>query len=283
MTCRFDLKTFDEHGKSSKALKLAIVIAFIFMLVELISGILAHSLALISDALHMFTDVGAFVMGLIALRISLKPSTSKMSFGYGRAEVLGALGNALTLWALVIVLVYEAIKRMIYPHEVAGLTVFIVAFIGLIANIFMMRILHTHDHDNLNVKAAYLHALGDLLASIGVLISGLIIYFTGWNILDPIITLIIATMILLTSWKVLKASLLIMMEATPSKFSYEELQDTLSGIEGVEAICDLHIWNISPREIALTANIKGSLTADPIKKILQDKFKITHSTLEIHP
>ncbi|MCH9613390.1 MAG: Metal cation efflux system protein CzcD [Chlamydiia bacterium] len=284
MGCNFDLKTFSEESERSSKLKVAIFIAIGFMLVELIGGILAHSLALISDALHMLTDVGAFIISLTVLKISMRPSTAKLTFGYGRAEVLGALGNALTLWGLVAVLVYEAITRMIHPEHVSGGVVFIIAGIGLIANFSMMRVLHTHEHDHdLNVKAAYLHVIGDLLASIGVLLSGLIIYFTGWNILDPIITLIISALILITSWKVIKTSVLIFLEAAPGSVNPSEITKALEDLDGVKEVCDLHVWNISPKEISLTAQICGSVEKITIRELLKKKFSITHSTLEISP
>lgn len=162
-----------------KALNAALVIAFIFMIVEVIGGIFANSLALISDALHMFTDVGALVLSLIVLKIAHLPSTPKMSYGYHRAEILGALASALSLWALCGVLIYEAILRLISPPEVKGPIVLIIATIGLAANLMMMRSLHSHKEDNLNIRAAYLHIIGDLLGSVGVIIAGAIIWLTG--------------------------------------------------------------------------------------------------------
>jgi len=286
MTCHFDLKCFEEKDdKQIKKLRKATFIALFFMLFELVGGIVAHSLALISDALHMFTDVGAFVLSLIVLKIAKRPSSAEMTFGYKRAEVLGALASGLALWALCAVLIYEAIMRILSPHEVAGGIVFVIATFGLISNIAMMKILHSHDHDhdkNLNVKAAYLHVVGDLLGSIGVIVSGLLIYFTNWNILDPIVSIIIAVMILFTSGKILKKTIKILMEGTPSGINYERLKIDLLALEDVEEVHDLHIWSLSPKHLALSAHLvsKKDVTQEAMEMI-HKKYKIFHTTIQI--
>ena len=179
--------TCETHRIHGKALYGALTIAFIFMGVEVIGGVMAKSLALISDALHLFTDVGALALSVIVLKIVHLPSTPEMSYGYHRAEILGALASAISLWALSGILIYEAITRLIHPEMVKGPIVFVIAGLGLIANIVMLRILHpTHAH-NLNMRAAYLHVVGDLLASIAVLIGRAILWLTQWNPIDPII------------------------------------------------------------------------------------------------
>lgn len=284
MTCHFDLKPLEEgDDKETKKLKLATMIALLFMLIELVGGIVAHSLALISDALHMFTDVGAFVLSLIVLRIAKRPSSKKMTYGFQRAEILGALASALTLWALCGVLIYEAIKRLITPHEVAGGIVFIIASFGLLSNLAMMKILHSHDHDEqINVKAAYLHVIGDLLGSIGVIVTGILIYFTGWNIIDPVITLIIAIMILFTSGKILKKTIVILMEGAPTGIQYEEVEKKLLSIPGVKEIHDLHVWSLSTKAHALSAHIDADRDVlEDAQKLIKESFKIEHITLQI--
>lgn len=284
MTCHFDLKPLEEgDDKETKKLKTATLIALLFMLIELVGGIVAHSLALISDALHMFTDVGAFVLSLIVLRIAKRPSSKTMTYGYQRAEILGALASALTLWALCAVLIYEAIKRLITPHEVAGGVVFIIASFGLISNIAMMKILHSHDHDEqINVKAAYLHVIGDLLGSIGVIVTGILIYFTGWNIIDPIITLVIAAMILFTSGKILKKTIQILMEGAPSGIHYDTVEQSLLSIPGVKKIHDLHIWSLSTKAHALSAHLEADRDVlEEAQRLIKESFKIDHITLQI--
>src|SRR3569832_2094188 len=172
------------------ALNSALWIAVVFMIIEIIGGWMANSLALISDALHMFTDVGALLLGLIVSKIAHRPSTPNMSYGYQRAEILGALVSAVSLWALCGVLSYEAIHRFFSPQAVEGKLVFAVATAGLIANLVMLKLIHPTQGQSLNVRAAYLHVLGDLLGSVGVIISGIILWMTGWNPIDPIITLL---------------------------------------------------------------------------------------------
>lgn len=284
MTCHFDLKCFEsKNDKQIKKLRLATYIAIFFMLLELVGGIVANSLALISDALHMFTDVGAFVLSLIVLKIAKRPSSPEMSYGYKRAEVLGALASGLTLWALCGVLIYEAIMRIITPHEVSGGIVFVIATFGLLSNITMMKILHSHDKDEqLNVKAAYLHVLGDLLGSIGVIVSGILIYFTHWNIIDPLITLLFAVVILFTSGKVLKKTIKILMEGTPSGIKYEEVKEDLLILKDVKEVHDLHIWSISTKHLALSAHLvsERDVTQEAIE-LIQRKYKIFHTTIQI--
>jgi len=284
MTCHFDLKCFeDKDNKQMKKLRLATFIAIFFMLLELVGGIVANSLALISDALHMFTDVGAFVLSLIVLKIAKRPSSSEMSYGYKRAEVLGALASGLTLWALCGVLIYEAIMRIITPHEVAGGIVFVIATFGLLSNIAMMKILHSHDkNEQLNVKAAYLHVLGDLLGSVGVIVSGILIYFTHWNIIDPLITLLFAVVILFTSGKILRKTIKILMEGTPSGIKYEKVKEDLLILEDVKEVHDLHIWSISTKHLALSAHIvsEKDVTQEAIK-LIQQKYKIFHEPIPL--
>ena len=198
-----------------KALRIAIVIAFLFMILEIVGGWIANSLALISDALHLFTDVGALSLSLIVLRIAHRPKTLSMSYGYHRAEVLGALASALSLWVLCGVLVYEAIMRLVSPQPVAGPIVFVIATIGLFANIMMMRVLHPSQGHNINVRAAYLHVLGDLLGSAGVIISGAILWWTQWYPIDPIITILFSLGIVYGSGKIIWESISILMESAP--------------------------------------------------------------------
>ncbi|MCB1080417.1 MAG: cation transporter [Chlamydiia bacterium] len=284
MSCHFDLKCFQEKDdKQTRKLKIATCIALFFMLLELARGILANSLALISDALHMFTDVGAFLLSLIVLKIAKRPSTKQMTFGYQRAEILGALASALTLWALSFVLIYEGINRLITPHKVEGGIVFIIASLGLLSNLLMMKILHTHDpEEQLNVKAAYIHVLGDLLGSIGVITSGILIYFTGWNSVDPLISLIFALIILFTSGKILRKTLFILMEGAPEEVDWEGLRKDLLSLPTIKEVHDLHIWSLSSKQIALSAHIVAEKNIlKEAQNLIYNKYNIHHITLQI--
>jgi len=285
MTCHFDLTSFAKKKTGEiRSIIIAMAIAFVFMILEVVFGVIAHSLALISDALHMFTDVGAFLMSLVALALARRPITHRMTYGSARAEVLGALASSLTLWALCLILVYEAILRIYHPRDVSGGIVFIIATIGLVANIVMMRILHGHSHDSINIRAAYLHVLGDLLGSIGVITSGLLIYFTGIDLFDPIITIIFAIIILFTSGKIILHTLTILMEGTPAHIDFNAVKKDLTSLPSVSSVRDLHIWSISPKQIALSTHL---IATDPKKakmaaeKLLQKTYDISHTTIQI--
>lgn len=285
MNCHFEIHSFEEKGrKQTRALKLALLIAVIFMLVEFLSGYFANSLALISDALHMFADVGAFFLSIIAMKIGMRPKTSKMSYGYRRAEILGALASSVTLWVLCLIIIYEAITRMFHPEEVRGLVVFFVATAGLIANIAMMKILHSYQEDNLNVKAAFLHVIGDLLGSIGVIASGVIIMWTGYDIVDPIISIIFAATILFTSAKIIKRTTTILMEAAPVDIDPDEVEKELLSLPGVRAVFDLHIWTVAQGQNSLSCHLRADEISPTLKRahaLLKEKYNIHHATLEV--
>lgn len=269
------------HGK---ALNTALVIAFIFMIVEVVGGIIANSLALISDALHLFTDVGALLLSLIVLKIAHLPSTPKMSYGYHRAEVLGALASALSLWALCGVLIYEAIVRLLSPPEVKGPIVFIIATLGLFANLMMMRVLHASQAENLNIRAAYLHVIGDLLGSFGVILSGALIWITHWNLIDPIISILFALGIIYGSVKIIKQTVAILMESTPEGLDPLEIQKDLMAIPEIKEVHDLHIWAVSAKKVALSAHLIAEETQVALKKahhLIESKYGISHMTIQV--
>jgi cobalt-zinc-cadmium efflux system protein len=273
-----------HHTVHKKALYTALIIAFVFMIVEVIGGIVANSLALISDALHLFTDVGAFGLGLLVLKIAHLPGTLKMSYGYHRAEILGALASALSLWALCGVLIYQAIMRLIAPPEVQGPIVFFIAAIGLLANIMMMRTLHSSQGDSINVRAAYLHVLGDLLGSIGVILGGAILWVTHWNPIDPIITILFALGILYGSGKIIRETIAILMESTPAHINPAAIQKDLRAIPTVKEVHDLHIWAVSTKKIALSAHLVAGNTQAALKeahRLIEKKYGISHMTIQV--
>lgn len=274
-----------HHGHCHhRALNISLWIAFVFMILEVIGGWIANSLALISDALHMFTDVGALMLSLIVSYVAKWPSTPNMSYGYHRAEIIGALVSSVSLWALSGVLVYESIMRIIHPETVEGPIVFIIASIGLIANLLMMRVLHPSQGHSLNVRAAYLHVLGDLLGSIGVILSGLILWITGWNLIDPIATIVFTCAILFSSAKVIRQSLSILMESTPEGIDPLLIQKTLLEIPGVKEVHDLHIWSASTHKIVLSAHLIADPSKDvltPAHCLLEKKFGVRHMTIQV--
>jgi cobalt-zinc-cadmium efflux system protein len=269
------------HGR---ALYIAIGIALVFMAVEIAGGYLANSLALISDALHMFTDVGALLLGLIVLRVAKWPRTKNMTYGYDRAEILGALASALSLWVLCAILIYEATLRFIHPAEVKGPIVFVIASIGLLANVWMMRILHPAQSHSLNVRAAYLHVVGDLLGSIGVILGGVLLWLFHWNPIDPIITIVFALAIVFGSAKIIKQTILVLMESSPPHIDAHAIERDLLSIPGVKEVHDLHIWSVSTKKIALSAHLVAKnphATLTLSHQLIEKKYQIRHMTLQI--
>jgi len=253
------------------------------MFVEVAGGFLANSLALLSDALHMFTDVGALLLGIVVSKIAKRPTTPNMSYGYHRAEVIGALVSSAALWALSGVLVYESIVRLLHPEEVEGPIVFVIATIGLVANLLMMRTLHDSQH-NINVRAAYLHVVGDLLGSIGVIISGVILWLTGFNPIDPIVTIVFTTAILFSSAKIIRQSLSVLMESTPEGIDPTAVGKTLASLEGVKEIHDLHIWTASTHGVVLSVHLvakESPLLLSKAHQILEEVYGIRHMTIQI--
>lgn len=275
----------DHHPHAQgKALNFALIIALIFMAVEVVGGLLANSLALLSDALHMFTDVGALLLSIIVLKITHRPPTAKMSYGYHRAEILGALASALSLWALCAVLIYESIHRLIHPQPVKGPIVFVIATLGLIANLIMMRALHPAQGNSLNVRAAYLHIIGDLLGSIGVIIGGAIITFTNYSLVDPIISILFSLGIVYGSGKIIRESVNILMESTPKGINSAAIQKDLEEIEGIKEVHDLHIWAVSPSKIALSVHLVSTTTQQVLSKahkLIEKKYGISHMTIQV--
>ncbi len=275
----------DCHDKTHHhAMHRSLWIAVAFMFVEVIGGWIANSLALISDAMHLFTDVGALLLGIIVARMARWPATPTMSYGYHRAEILGALVSAASLWALSGVLIYESIHRFFQPEVVDGPIVFYIATIGLLANLWMMKILHPSQHHSLNVRAAYLHILGDVLGSVGVIISGIVLWTTHWNLIDPIITILFTLTILRSSGKVIKQTIGILMESTPEGIDPEAVEKALEGLPGVKEVHDLHIWSASHHKIVLSVH----LIADQLlrcvgrgRSALEAQFGIKHMTIQV--
>ncbi len=275
----------DCHGHTHhQVLHRSLWIAVFFMLLEVVGGWYANSLALISDAMHLFTDVGALLLGIIVARIARWPATPKMSYGYHRAEILGALVSAASLWALSGVLIYESIHRLFQPEAVDGPIVFYIATVGLIANIWMIKILHPSQNHSLNVKAAYLHILGDLLGGIGVIVSGIILWTTHWNLIDPIITIIFTLTILRSSGKVIRQTIDILMESTPEEVDHIEVQEALRQLPGVEEVHDLHIWSASHHKIVLSVHLVADTQSDVLAgahRMLEARFGIRHMTIQV--
>ncbi|MEK6704512.1 MAG: cation diffusion facilitator family transporter [Bdellovibrionota bacterium] len=277
-------KHIHTDHQAPKAIGKAIVITVVFMIVELVGGWISNSLALISDGAHMLTDVGAMLLSLFALWVAKRPRTLIMSFGYHRAEILGALGSGLGIWLISGVLVYEAIERLRSPQPVQGVIVFVVASIGLIANLLSMKILHKAKQHNINVRGAYLHLFADALGSVGAIVAGLVLWLTDWRPIDPIITICFSVLMLISSWELVKEAVGILMESTPQGIDPAKVQSDLEALPLVKEVHDLHIWTVSNGRLALSVHL---ISAEPetvlttANHLLKTKHGIIHTTIQV--
>ena len=272
---------------TQRALLIAFTINAVFLIVEFIGGLLTNSLALMADAGHMLTDVGALLLALIAGKIAMRPPSAKRTYGYGRAKVISALLNGLSLWLIVGVIIWEAVHRFYRPPEVDAVTMLYIAVIGLTANLASAAVLWKHHGHDINIKGAFLHLAGDSLGSIGVILAGIAMIWKGWYIVDPAASLLISVIILATSWGVIRHSLRILLESAPPEVKFDQVKVALERIDGVRYCHDLHIWMVGSDEPVLTAHLvvdKGISKEEVLSAatcMIVDKFEIRHSTLQI--
>jgi len=276
-----------HHNEAPRSIVRAMIITLIFMVIEAVGGFIANSLALLSDAGHMLTDIGALLLSLFALWVARKPKTATMSFGYHRAEILGALASGLLIWLISGVLIYEAMIRLQNPQPIDGKLVFIIATIGLLANLASMFVLHGEKQKNINVRAAYLHLLTDSLGSVGAIVAGLILWLTGWQPIDPLITVLFAALMLYSSWALVKEAVGVLMESAPNTLDPHQVQHDLERIEGVKEVHDLHIWSVSTGRMALSVHIitdTPEIVLSEANQLLESQYGIVHTTIQIeHP
>lgn len=271
---------------NEKALWIAVALTGSFLIAEVIGGIISRSLALLSDAAHMFTDVAALAISLAALRIAQRPADRKRSFGYYRFEILAAAFNALLLFAVALYILYEAYKRLSSPPEIQSSTMLVIAVLGLVINLISMRVLIGGKDDSLNVKGAYLEVWSDMLGSLGVIAGALIIRFTGWAWVDSVVAVAIGLWVLPRTWTLLKASLHILLEGVPEEIDVGQVGEALLAVPGVQSYHDLHVWAITSGKVSLTVHVVHSsevlaaTVLDAIRERLAHGFKITHVTIQ---
>ena len=281
-----DAKTQHQRLQRSQRVFLwALLLTFGFAIVEAVAGWWANSLALISDAGHMSTDSAALGLAWLAQWIARRPPSVKHSFGFGRAEALTAFINGLIMLAVVAWVVIEAFSRLHSPHAVQGQAVTLVAAIGLIINVCVAWML-SRDTSSVNSRAALLHVWGDLLGSVAALIAGLVIQYTGWMPIDPILSLFVSLLILRSTLSVLREAYHFLMEGVPHHIDYEEVGVNLTEVAGVQSVHDLHVWDMTPGEPALIGHIVISeLNQWPsvlanIRTMLRERYGIDHITLQ---
>jgi cobalt-zinc-cadmium efflux system protein len=270
-------------------LLIALSITILMMIVEIVGGLLSNSLALLSDAGHMFTDNLALLLSYFAMKFASKPATEKKTFGFYRLEILAALLNGIVLVLISIYIMYQAYLRMIHPQPVEGQLMLIVAIIGLVANVGGAFILFKHSHASLNIRGAYLHIVGDALSSIGVVIGGIIIIYAGWYLIDPILSIIISMIIIYGSWSLVKESVNILLESVPSHIDIDTVTAEIAQVKGVREAYHIHIWAITSGVYSMSAHvlIDDQLVSgcrniiDEIRDLLSEKFNILHSTIQL--
>jgi len=261
---------------------------FGFMLVEAVGGVLSGSLALLADAGHMLTDAAALALAYAAFRVGRRAADSRRTFGYLRFEVIAGFVNALTLFAIVIWIVAEAWQRLLAPREILAGPMMAVAVIGLLINVVVLWIMTRGDTGHVNVKGAILHVLGDLLGSVGAIAASVIIYFTGWTPVDPILSVVVALLILRSAWTLLTQSSHILLEGAPADMTSERLAHGLmDAVAGLAAVRHVHVWQITSGQTMATLHVRAHRDADAravvtrVEATLAEQFGIAHATVAI--
>ncbi len=279
-----------HHAKqtSHHILAFCVVITLAFAIIEFFGGWLSGSLTLLSDAGHMVSDTLGLMLAAFAAWIAKKPPSTQHSYGLGRAEVIAAWLSSIFMLAVSIAIVIEAIQRFREPTPVAGHIVIIIAVLGLIVNIFIAWLL-SRGEKTLNTRAALIHVMGDLLGSVAAIISGTVIYYTNWTPIDPILSIFICVLILISSMRILRESLMILMEGVPHHIELKAVGNAMAKIDNVNSVHDLHIWTLSSGSIALSAHIRiddltrWSSILNALQTILMEQYSITHITLQPEP
>jgi cobalt-zinc-cadmium efflux system protein len=272
----------------SKRLIFAITLTAFTLVAEVIGGIWSNSLALLSDAGHVFLDLFALLLSLGAIKLAAQPASELHSYGLHRAEVLASLVNGLTVFVMALGILYEGSQRLISPEEVKTIPMLVIAVLGLVANLLAARALHDHSHDDLNVRSAFLHVLGDAAASVGVIAGAILMRYTGWYQADPLISIAIGLLILAGAGRLLREAVHILMEGVPRGLSVEQVAAHMRGIDGVLDVHHLNLWAVCSHILALSAHVEIEPAYDGqrsqllhrIEHELQHGFHITHTTIQ---
>ncbi len=270
-------------------LKFGIIFTSFILVIEIIGGIFSNSLALLSDAGHVSADIIALSLSWYGVRQAERPSTSGMTFGYHRVGVIVALVNAVSIFAIAAVIFWEAYQRWQQPPEVNSWLMLVVAVVGLSVNVFVAFWLRQEQRINLNVRSAFWHALGDALASVGVIIGGVLILLTGQFVIDPIISVLIGGIIVVSAWQIFKEGIRVLLEATPSQVDVNEMVNALKQLPGVKDVHDVHAWSISPEIRAMSCHVliddvatsEAAKIRQRIEGVLAERFHIDHSAIQM--
>jgi len=274
--------------KHEKPLWWAFGLTSVFLVAEVIGGLITNSLALLSDAAHMGTDVIALAISLFAVRMSRKPADAKRTYGFARMEAIGALVNGGMLFLVAGYILWEAVGRFRQPPDVASTGMLVIAALGLVVNLISMRLLKAGSGDSLNVKGAYLEVWADMLGSVGVIGGAIIIMMTGWTLADPIIAVLIGLWVLPRTWTLLRAAGGVLMQSVPAGMDLDKVRDMMLAHPGIAKVHDLHVWALGSKEPVLTAHIILSDETQPADAVRQslstaltEAFDIEHVTLQV--
>ncbi|HYD51374.1 MAG TPA: cation diffusion facilitator family transporter [Gemmatimonadaceae bacterium] len=276
-------------ASDGNARRLALVLGLVasFMLVEVVGGIWSGSLALLADAGHMLSDAGALTLALFALWVARRPPTRSHSFGYQRTEILAALAHGVLLVGIAINIVIEALRRVGTPRPIDGAVMSIVAAAGLLVNVASLAILHGGQRADLNVRGAWLHVLSDTLGSIGAIVAGLLVWTRGWHWADPVASALIACLVLLSAFGLLRDAVRVLMEAAPGHVDVGEVEAAMRTVPGVRSVHDLHVWTISSGLHSLSAHVALHPESAPqsvltgLRAALRERFALRHVTLQL--
>jgi cobalt-zinc-cadmium efflux system protein len=269
-------------------LRVAIPLTAAVFVLEFAGGIWSNSLALLSDSLHVLFDATALALSYAAILLAARPATDRHSYGLHRTEILAALGNGLALFAVSVWIFWEAWQRLFHPREVRAEGMLAIAAVGLVANAVVARLLHGHHHDDLNVRGAYLHVIGDLLASVAVLAGGAVLWFTGWTLIDPVLGILIGLLLFWGAGRLVWESLHVLMEGVPRGLTVEQVAAAVRAVPGVADFHRVHIWSLCSHIRALSAHLTVEAGAGrppaaviaEVNALLHERYRITHTTLQ---
>ncbi|MEY4480300.1 MAG: hypothetical protein RLZZ267_978 [Bacillota bacterium] len=278
-----------QQQRSKKTLWITLYLTLFFTIVEIVGGIISNSLALLSDSAHMISDVIALGLSMTAIYMATREPTKRYTFGFLRFEIIASLLNGLALCVIAAGIFYEGIQRFITPQDIDFKIMLVIASIGLVVNIILTVVLSRSigDEENLNVKSALWHFIGDLLSSIGVITAGIIIYFTGLLWFDPLISLVIGAIIFAGGYKISKESIYILMEATPEQFDLDEIRAEIAKVEGVEDVHEMHLWSVSTEHYSLMVHVLVETNIQPycviiaITELMHEKYGIDHVNVQV--
>jgi cobalt-zinc-cadmium efflux system protein len=279
-----------SHGRAAagrRRLIIVLALTALYMVAEAVGGWLTGSLALLADAGHMLADVAALTLALVAVWFASRPATPRKTFGYYRLEILAALVNGVALVLISLLIIYEAYHRWVEPQAVKSGAMMVIALGGLIVNGICAYLLHGHHHEDLNVRGAWLHVMGDALGSVGAIIAGALMFFYGWYAADPLFSAVISLLIVWSSWNLIRESTNVLLEGTPAHINLRAVEEAILKTEGVEDVHDLHIWTITSGREALSAHVIHLNNVSPpellseLRNKLHTLFGVDHLTIQM--